>query len=184
MGNDQSNEQGLKGDPLMAGLDPIFYLHHGNIDRLWAIWNASMGNTNPQDTKWLFGPSTGLQMPKHGSWWRFTPSDVDDFSKQNYTYEDMSAPAGAVPQALAFAARVARLRNVPAAAPPSGVTNVQPGNKVELMGATQGSVSVKGSGARRSRQTRRRVRQQGHLQPRGRVSSSRLPIGCFCGWTT
>ena len=151
-GNDQNNEQGLMGDPLMAGLDPIFYLHHGNIDRLWAIWNATMGNTNPQDTKWLFGPTTNgqsdFQMPKDGSWWRFTPSDVDDFSKQNYTYEDMSAPAGAVPQALAFAARVARLRNVPAAAPPSGVTNVQPGNKVELMGATQGSVSVKGSGAR------------------------------------
>lgn len=25
----------------MAGFDPIFYLHHANVDRLWAIWQIS-----------------------------------------------------------------------------------------------------------------------------------------------
>jgi len=151
-GNDQNNEQGLMGDPLMAGLDPVFYLHHANIDRLWAIWNVTLKNSNPNDINWLFGPTTNgqpdFQMPKDGSWWRFTPSDVTDISKLNYTYKDMSAPASVVPAAQAFSARLATLHAAPAAATNGGVTNVQPGNKVELMGATQGSVVVKGAGTR------------------------------------
>ena len=31
---------GLMSDPRTAGLDPIFYLHHCNIDRLWESWNS------------------------------------------------------------------------------------------------------------------------------------------------
>jgi len=31
-----------------VGGDPIFYLHHANIDRLWESWNQ-LGNTNPTD---------------------------------------------------------------------------------------------------------------------------------------
>ena len=40
------------GDPDTAGRDPIFYLHHANIDRLWESWNR-LGNTNPTDPKYL-----------------------------------------------------------------------------------------------------------------------------------
>jgi tyrosinase len=151
-GNDQNNEPGLMSDPLMAGLDPVFCLHHANIDRLWAIWNVTLGNSNPNDASWLFGPTTNgqpdFQMPKDGSWWRYTPGDVTDISKLNYSYKDMSAPAGMVPAAQAFSARLATLRAAPAAAIIGGVTNVQPGDNVELMGATQGSVVVKGAGTR------------------------------------
>jgi hypothetical protein len=35
-----------------VGGDPMFYLHHANIDRLWASWNR-LGNTNPTDPKYL-----------------------------------------------------------------------------------------------------------------------------------
>jgi N-acetylneuraminic acid mutarotase len=35
-----------------VGADPIFYLHHANIDRLWESWNR-LGNTNPTDPKYL-----------------------------------------------------------------------------------------------------------------------------------
>ena len=35
-----------------VGADPIFYLHHANIDRLWESWNR-LGNKNPTDPKWL-----------------------------------------------------------------------------------------------------------------------------------
>ena len=38
---------GLMSDPGIAALDPIFYLHHCNIDRMWAAWNA---NGNPNTT--------------------------------------------------------------------------------------------------------------------------------------
>jgi tyrosinase len=32
---------GLMSDPDTAGLDPIFWLHHANIDRLWAVWRQN-----------------------------------------------------------------------------------------------------------------------------------------------
>jgi N-acetylneuraminic acid mutarotase len=35
-----------------VGGDPIFYLHHANIDRLWESWDR-LGNTNPTDPKYL-----------------------------------------------------------------------------------------------------------------------------------
>ena len=35
-----------------VGGDPMFYIHHANIDRLWESWNR-LGNTNPTDPKYL-----------------------------------------------------------------------------------------------------------------------------------
>jgi peroxiredoxin len=35
-----------------VGGDPIFYLHHCNLDRIWESWNQ-LGNTNPTDPKFL-----------------------------------------------------------------------------------------------------------------------------------
>ena len=49
---------GMIGDDLGMGQvpwaanDPIFWLHHCNIDRMWASWNAS-GKANPTDASWL-----------------------------------------------------------------------------------------------------------------------------------
>ena len=39
---------GWMTDPDTAALDPIFWLHHANIDRLWAVWNRmSPAHTDP-----------------------------------------------------------------------------------------------------------------------------------------
>ena len=38
-----------------AANDPIFWLHHCNIDRIWASWNAA-GNANPTDPAFLSKP--------------------------------------------------------------------------------------------------------------------------------
>jgi len=35
-----------------VGGDPMFYIHHANIDRLWESWNQ-LGNKNPTDPKYL-----------------------------------------------------------------------------------------------------------------------------------
>jgi tyrosinase len=46
---------GLGGDMAefsTVGGDPMFYLHHSNIDRLWESWNQ-LGNKNPTDPKYL-----------------------------------------------------------------------------------------------------------------------------------
>lgn len=37
-----------------AGLDPVFWLHHANIDRLWEVWLGLGGRrANPTDSRWL-----------------------------------------------------------------------------------------------------------------------------------
>jgi tyrosinase len=37
-----------------AGLDPLFWLHHANIDRLWEVWLGLGGRrANPTDPRWL-----------------------------------------------------------------------------------------------------------------------------------
>ena len=35
-----------------AGQDPIFWLHHANIDRLWEVWMHQGSRTNPPETAW------------------------------------------------------------------------------------------------------------------------------------
>jgi peptidoglycan hydrolase-like protein with peptidoglycan-binding domain/subtilisin family serine protease len=36
-----------------AARDPIFWLHHANIDRLWEVWLRQPGRRNPTDRRWL-----------------------------------------------------------------------------------------------------------------------------------
>jgi tyrosinase len=42
---------GWMGNPDQAAKDPIFWLHHSNIDRLWALWKAH-GHTDPSEAQW------------------------------------------------------------------------------------------------------------------------------------
>ena len=54
---------GDMADFATVGGDPIFYLHHCNLDRIWESWNR-LGNKNPTDPKYLnrkfaFGDRSG-----------------------------------------------------------------------------------------------------------------------------
>jgi hypothetical protein len=49
-----------------ASFDPIFWLHHAEIDRFWVGWNAN-GNENPQDDGWLEAEAD----PMHTKRWNF-----------------------------------------------------------------------------------------------------------------
>jgi len=51
-----------------AGRDPIFWVHHANIDRLWQVWLNQGGRTNPlgsttwKDQKYTFFDETGAKV--------------------------------------------------------------------------------------------------------------------------
>ncbi|MGW0706096.1 tyrosinase family protein [Streptomyces sp. NPDC002643] len=87
---------GLMNNPRTAAQDPIFWLHHANIDRLWFEWSKQPGRKNPTDPGWTtqsfsFFDADGTQVSLKGA-------DIDDIVGQlGYTYET-HVPA-AVPSA-------------------------------------------------------------------------------------
>lgn len=48
---------GWIGDPITAGIDPLFWLHHCNIDRLWQAWMGAPGKQMVNDQRWNRGPA-------------------------------------------------------------------------------------------------------------------------------
>jgi hypothetical protein len=78
---------GDMSDFATAGRDPIFFAHHGNLDRLWETWRAIPGNKATEPTvdafkkhrfvfKWLDGAPIEVPM-----------SDILDTTKLGYTYD-------------------------------------------------------------------------------------------------
>jgi hypothetical protein len=57
----------------IAGLDPIFYMHHANIDRLWQCWMVRKANGHPIDLAWA---KANLGMPD--SWYEKSYAFVDE----------------------------------------------------------------------------------------------------------
>jgi tyrosinase len=149
-GGDQQT-LGLMSWPDLAGLDPIFWLHHANIDRLWEVWKATPTATgNPTDPNWVNGPPSigqrAFVMPMPGGTsLTYTPGDMSDLSKLSYNYDDVSPPSAAP----LMVARLQRL-GVPAVAA-SARRTAMPGPKtVELLGANSQRISLTGTEARTS----------------------------------
>ena len=40
---------GLMGNNLTAAFDPIFWAHHANVDRIWALWQERHPGVDPPD---------------------------------------------------------------------------------------------------------------------------------------
>jgi hypothetical protein len=73
---------GDMGSVPSAGYDPIFYLHHANIDRLWAAWQAAHPGPLPADEA-----SLQLQpFPRPYSIAWQTGSDVESTDALGYRY--------------------------------------------------------------------------------------------------
>jgi tyrosinase len=84
-------------NPDTAALDPIFWLHHANIDRLWEGWlEKDAIHENPKDVTWLTEPFDFLD--HKGAPISLTAADVLDTTKllHGYVYEGTQAAAGAV----------------------------------------------------------------------------------------
>lgn len=103
--------EGLMSDPQMAGLDPVFWLHHANIDRLWQVWlDRNPAHQNPTDPAWVEGPPPGgrqFVMPApDGSTYSYIVSQMLSLEELGYTYQDLSAPAVLSQQANLAATKV------------------------------------------------------------------------------
>jgi tyrosinase len=76
------------GNVPTAGRDPVFWMHHSNIDRLWASWNRN-GGQNPTDQwrnkQFTFADANGKPV-------MLTNGAVDDIAKLNYTYDRFEPP--------------------------------------------------------------------------------------------
>jgi tyrosinase len=161
-GSNPQNQRlpGLMSDPDTAALDPIFWLHHANIDRLWEVWRENPpSDVNPTDPKWINGPASvgerafSMPMPDNSSW-RYTPGDMVDLDKLGYTYDDFS-PAVAPVQ---LSQRLVRLGASAAAASAMEGIAMPTGKNVELVGASQESLPISGAEARTSVQLNSGVR--------------------------
>jgi tyrosinase-like protein len=104
VGGQRGNAGGDMSDFETAARDPIFFAHHGNLDRLWETWRRDPARkaTEPSSTafqnhafvfKWLDG--TDVQIPM---------SDILDTTKLGYTYDYLDVNR---PQAIVMAEQAA-----------------------------------------------------------------------------
>jgi tyrosinase len=68
---------GTMSDASVSPADPVFWLHHANLDRLWWAWyNAAGNHQNPN----LTGPDAAMDP------WSYTESDVRNIALLGYSY--------------------------------------------------------------------------------------------------
>jgi tyrosinase len=73
---------------LRSPLDPIFWLHHCNIDRLWAEWNAR-GNRNTSDGLWTGFPFLRNFVDRGGNTIDQVVGNLQDVAGLGYTYDSL-----------------------------------------------------------------------------------------------
>ena len=158
---DQIPVPGLMSVPSTAAFDPIFWLHHCNIDRLWESWNVFPANkisinpndwNNPAGANWQDGPAFSGDRPfalpnPDRTQWTFTPGEMADIAALEYSYADLTP--GAVVQPDVLTARVALLGLAQPAALSGGVAMA--GDKVvEKLGSGDTAVTLSGQAGKRS----------------------------------
>jgi tyrosinase len=114
-----------------AGLDPVFWLHHANIDRLWVVWLGQQDRENP-DPGGSWGTTVShfhdaAKDPVQGS----ASEVLDTVADLGYQYEDTTLPAPPPRR---------RRTRVPSEPPPD--------HPPELVGATEEAVELTGGTTR------------------------------------
>jgi tyrosinase len=101
VGNDydefgQLVDPGWMGSFYTAGLDPIFWLHHCNIDRLWEVWlRLDPAHVNPTGDPAFF--DTTFSFPVPGGEVTWSVGEVLDTEFLGYVYESLDAPSALMP---------------------------------------------------------------------------------------
>ena len=95
---------GWMNNPDLAARDPIFWLHHANIDRLWTVWIRN-GHSNPSDPSWLNQAFSFFDV--EGQPVSMTAAQVlDTVADLGYTYDQFETAAPAPPAAAELAGPV------------------------------------------------------------------------------
>ncbi|HEY4329895.1 MAG TPA: tyrosinase family protein [Phycisphaerae bacterium] len=124
-----------------APLDPIFWLHHSNIDRLWEVWiKRDPSHLNPATANW----QNSVSFPFHdetGAVVTMTPSQVlnTQAAPFNYVYDDTSDPLH--PAAVVPVGPVHKVTGVNKAKTMAKAA-VPEGSMPEMVGATSTSFAV------------------------------------------
>ncbi|UVO52954.1 tyrosinase family protein [Sphingomonas sp. SUN039] len=144
-----NTQPGLMSDPDTAALDPIFWLHHANIDRLWAAWRKA-GHTDPTDPDWLKGPgNTGgriFSMPMPGAVaWDYTPQQMVSLATLGYQYDSLTPAVAPVSPVQPMVRLEALGAGTAALAGAGGLDDMASGKNVELVGASPKPVAIVGS---------------------------------------
>jgi tyrosinase len=114
-----------------AGLDPVFWLHHANIDRLWTVWlKSDATHSNPSEARWLAQLRFEFK-DENGNLLSFTPAEVVETTSMSrpYKYEDEAAPPR-----IETEAETAKPRREP----------VTEGRVPEMVGATSAPIILEG----------------------------------------
>ncbi|KAK1439697.1 hypothetical protein QVD17_05517 [Tagetes erecta] len=74
------------GNFYSAGYDPLFYVHHSNIDRMWKLWKdfGFPGNVEPTDNDWL--NASYVFYDENQDLVRVYNKDSVDLDKLNYNF--------------------------------------------------------------------------------------------------
>ena len=118
-------DNGYMSFPETAALDPIFWVHHCNIDRLWEVWR-NQGFSDPATTDWL--STVPFQMhDANGQPFTYFSKDMLDTTKVLHGYQYDNVPVAHEPGAQILEAAMAPLPGQP-----------------ELAGASTGPVALEG----------------------------------------
>ncbi|MEN3331857.1 MAG: hypothetical protein V7641_1222 [Blastocatellia bacterium] len=99
------NDNNMGDVPTAAG-DPIFWLHHSNIDRLWASWEKAGRKDPTDDSNWMSKPFVFAD--ENGNRVVATVKDFVSIAKLGYTYdrfETVPPPSPPCPTISAAAAK-------------------------------------------------------------------------------
>ena len=92
-GNVHTQVNGWMHNVNTSARDPIFYLHHANCDRLWQVWRASYGGSDPvSDSTWT--GKTYTFFDENGKAVTMSACDIVNAAQQlNYVYEGVPSLA-------------------------------------------------------------------------------------------
>lgn len=84
----------------LSPLDPIFWLHHANVDRLWASWSAQHGGAAPIEQKWGSLKLESFWDPVSKKMVSEPTSRTKSLDPYGYSYDRLEkSPAAAAPPA-------------------------------------------------------------------------------------